>query len=96
MNMNNKLKITFGIVALLILIILALLGLDTVVGILLALGGVGAIILLTVKWGGKFWYILFGGFIVYVMSADPGVGLGLAFIIVMSYLACKFGDFKKK
>lgn len=70
--------------------------LETLIGIIFLLVVLLAVVLLTRKWGVRFLYIVLGGFVIYVLSVDPGIGIGLSFIVIMSYLAYKLGDFKKK
>ena len=69
--------------------------LETIVGIIIGLSTLLVIILFTKKWGIRFLYIVLSGFGIYVLSADPGIGIALSFIVIMSYLVNKFGDFKK-
>jgi len=69
--------------------------LETIVGIIIGLVFLLTVGLLTKKWGIRFLYIVLGGFGIYVLSVDPGIGIGLSFIVIMSYLVNKLGDFKK-
>lgn len=70
--------------------------LTTIIGIILAIAFIGTIFLLTRKWGKNFFFIVLGGFGIYVLSVDAGIGIALSFIVIMTYLALKSEDLKKK
>lgn len=71
---------------------------ELILGLLLMIIILVVIILLTRRWGKNFVFIVIAGFVVYLFPADigTGIGMGLSLIIVLTYLAKKFGDFKKK
>lgn len=69
---------------------------ETLIAVIIGLVCLTAIVLLTRKFGKRFVYIVLAGFGIYVLSVDPGIGIAISFIIVMTYLAKKHGDLKKK
>ena len=70
--------------------------LEIVVGIILSIAFLLTVFILVRKWGRRFLYILLAGFGLYILSVDIGLGISVSFIIILSYLAKKFGDFDKK